>query len=636
MDQVRTEVIDDVGELSEMDLRSHGRPKPEELTNEMEELLERQSENSESDVPETIYGSPEAVRYFQKVAIPPRGTESTVIRVEDLSARSKLVVRPLSLPDTYVDRHGSPGTKHHRTDFVVELSPEPESEIQRQSAPLPIVHFHMGSIPALETLSKSEVASEERSDVSTVVPETQLQLEPGLIAESGLELGEKGEGIPQQEQVHQSDIEAGDSRVVEPELMAEAKMMVEQVMKSAIEQVMGRPESSDQKTISLREIEQDTESRLAEEQSDMETLQVAQLVYEANPEFLESDSVGLECESQSASDAESDIISESESNESIAMHPNNCDLVLVMKPESDPEMAAQSYEINSVPVLELATSSNAQLVLEKASELVEANADALLELNSESDSSSEADAVFIPRSNSMLESVPVQEDRSGSILEIDPQSDLEPVVETIRPLEFSSDVVLHKLPEAVLEEVSLLESVTESVMESDVELVVQTSTTVQVRKSEVQSVFEAELVLETEPVVYAQLEESPELVRTASDEGVDEDDMDELYTEEEDFENKAHAARVASVLNDLHRRTPDESPLDERAERMAEAILASAMFETIFLQPDNQSEATPVSALSLPATDLPFIGSSFCRIQFPSTGTSAESETSVYLLFSFI
>ena len=72
-----------------------------EMTFEAEELPKCQIEDSEtSDATEIIYGSPEAVRYFQKVAFPPDGTESTTINVEDLSARSKLVVRPLSLPDT--------------------------------------------------------------------------------------------------------------------------------------------------------------------------------------------------------------------------------------------------------------------------------------------------------------------------------------------------------------------------------------------------------------------------------------------------------------------------------------------------------------------------------------------------------
>lgn len=89
------------------------------------------------------------------------------------------------------------------------------------------------------------------------------------------------------------------------------------------------------------------------------------------------------------------------------------------------------------------------------------------------------------------------------------------------------------------------------------------------------------------------------------------DDEEELYTEEEDEDNKMQAAaRVASVLNDVHRPTGEENDLlDERAERMAEAILASAMFETVFLQPD------------MPAVpEVPFIGSSLCRIHIPSGG----------------
>lgn len=75
---------------------------------------------------------------------------------------------------------------------------------------------------------------------------------------------------------------------------------------------------------------------------------------------------------------------------------------------------------------------------------------------------------------------------------------------------------------------------------------------------------------------------------------------DDLYTAEEDLANKAHAARVASVLNDAHRPSAGESPLDERADRMAEAILASALFESVFLQPELKS---------------PFIGASFCRVR---------------------
>ncbi|XP_045031248.1 ankyrin-2 isoform X6 [Daphnia magna] len=655
-DQVQTDVTDDVGDLSESELFDHAQPKLEEheRTTETEELLERHSANSEtSDVAETIYGSPEAVRYFQKVAIPPSGTESTVIHVDDLSARSKLVVRPLSLPDTYVDRHGSPGTKHRRTDFVVALTPQSKPEIQRQSAPLSEVHFQIESTPVPEGEPQSDVELGGQCDSSIPVSEAQLHFEPSSIAQSGAKLEErKSDGVAQQEQVLESDTEAEDSsRDLEQELLSEANLVIEQVMKLAIEQVTGRAESEPrpasalpqvdvEKAVDSAEIEPVAESRLAkmgEPQSDMKSTTVGQLLCEeAAPQLLETDSVGLAFECEFTSGSESDIASEAaESGEGkVAAAEKSCDPVSPTKPESEPESLEMA---NSVPVLEVATKSDVQPVLKGATDLIEAEAEALLQLNSESDSASEAGPFFIPQSKSMLESVPVQGDHSVRILDIDRQSDLEqPAVETITKLEISSADVLDKSslskPEAVPEGVSLPQSGTES----DVGLVLHTSAVRDgeaavrvvecVRKPEVESLLEAESVLETEPVVHAESEESSQSVSTASDQGVADDDMDELYTEEEDFENKSHAARVASVLNDQHRPRPDESPLDERAERMAEAILASAMFETVFLQPENRSQTTtPVPAHGLPAIDLPFIGSSFCRIQFPCTDARLTS-----------
>ena len=94
------------------------------------------------------------------------------------------------------------------------------------------------------------------------------------------------------------------------------------------------------------------------------------------------------------------------------------------------------------------------------------------------------------------------------------------------------------------------------------------------------------------------------------------------YTESEDAENQSQAAaRVASLLNDLPRDTSD--PLDNRADRMAEAILASAMFETVFLQqPQEQQPDDGGCDAPLPA---PFIGSSLCRIRIPNCVTRAAA-----------
>lgn len=109
------------------------------------------------------------------------------------------------------------------------------------------------------------------------------------------------------------------------------------------------------------------------------------------------------------------------------------------------------------------------------------------------------------------------------------------------------------------------------------------------------------------------------------------EDVEDLYTDEENLENMTHAARVASVLDGLHRQRPGENPLNDRAERLAEAILASALFETVFLQPDRQS--TPVHLEPSQETDVPFIGSSLCRIRLPFSGT--QSQLTPFFWFSF-
>lgn len=323
-------VTDDVGELNEADILVYGQPcnvtdEPviREDPEDVKELIESIVGDSESvEDPEIIYGSPEAVRYFQKTAIPPGGTDAAVIDVEDLTVRSKLVVRPLSSPDTYVDRHGTPGSRFRKSELVMNFEPESEPETH-----------------------------------SDVVPECCLksELEP---------LQPKHEEVPG----------------------------------SLLEEISAP---------------------------------------EANEQIVEDE-----------------------------------------------------------------TNENAELVP-----------------------------------------------------------------------------------------------------------------------------CETELVLDTEAVIETELEQEPETVSIRLTDDEPEEEVSELYTDEEDQENKAHAARVASVLNDLHRPRPDETPLDERAERMAEAILASAVFETVFLQPDNRSETThsvPTQESSIyDDTDVPFIGSSFCRVRLPSTGTAS-------------
>ena len=62
-----------------------------------------------------------------------------------------------------------------------------------------------------------------------------------------------------------------------------------------------------------------------------------------------------------------------------------------------------------------------------------------------------------------------------------------------------------------------------------------------------------------------------------------EPEVSDLYTDAEDRRNATQAAaRVASLLNDIHRRA-DVLPVELHADRMSEAIVASALFETVFL-----------------------------------------------------
>ena len=121
---------------------------------------------------------------------------------------------------------------------------------------------------------------------------------------------------------------------------------------------------------------------------------------------------------------------------------------------------------------------------------------------------------------------------------------------------------------------------------------------------------------------------------------VEEAEEDDDYTPEEDLVNKRAAARVASLLNDVHRPLAHENLLDDHAERLAEAIVASAMFETVFLKARDDDEeivesddeasgaSTPntqiprsVSPCSTIQPDVQFIGSSLCRLRFPYPGT---------------
>lgn len=64
-----------------------------------------------------------------------------------------------------------------------------------------------------------------------------------------------------------------------------------------------------------------------------------------------------------------------------------------------------------------------------------------------------------------------------------------------------------------------------------------------------------------------------------------EPEVSDLYTDQEDRSNATQAvARAASLLNDSHRRA-HALPVDVHADRMSEAIVASALFETVFLSP---------------------------------------------------
>jgi hypothetical protein len=662
-DQVRTDVIDDVGELSEADLLGYGQPMLEEpeMTFEAEELPERQIEDSEtSDATEIIYGSPEAVRYFQKVALPPDGTESTTINVEDLSARSKLVVRPLSLPDTYVDRHGSPGTKIRRTDFVVALTPEPEPEIQPESIPASVEELDTESEPALETELTSDL--ELGLEIDQSVPS--LEEEPYSIEEIVAVAEEKCDSLV--EQVVELILEPETSKLeqdeaIEQESGPEVEQAMEQIMGSTIEQILEsaieqvlEPEVSSELDATIKaEPEFELVSESVSESENIPVLEeslrpVSELEIDAELADQQHETALVEVIAQDEKGSDSvsltqaeptEIVPEVEYKETIPVPDESLEPALEIKQESD---MISVLETKYVPVVEIESISDAKL-----SELKEDSED-LLELtsppetDSESGFSPEEDPESIPDSNSIENLVAVQEENSVSVLEMEPESDLDPVLEKVTELEIGSDCTLEKLEVAITSE-SVLEEESSLKFEAvpEVELVSQTASIVETEpEQENELVFETELVLETEPVLQAKLQENPESDRTPPDGDVTEE-VDELYTEEEDFENKSHAARVASVLNDVHRLTPGESPLDERAERMAEAILASALFETVFLQPEEREEedrsfdSTPISEPSFPSTDLPFVGSSFCRIQFPTTGTSAELEIPVSFFFFF-
>ena len=87
--------------------------------------------------------------------------------------------------------------------------------------------------------------------------------------------------------------------------------------------------------------------------------------------------------------------------------------------------------------------------------------------------------------------------------------------------------------------------------------------------------------------------------------GADDSAEHDLYTDQEDRENQTqNAARVASILNGVHRPTPaDESALHVRAERWAEQVMASAVFETVLLRSDPPLPHRGCSPL--PAVDQP-------------------------------
>lgn len=152
--------------------------------------------------------------------------------------------------------------------------------------------------------------------------------------------------------------------------------------------------------------------------------------------------------------------------------------------------------------------------------------------------------------------------------------------------------------------------------------------------------------IESQPVEIVKSETASTLLDWRTEEGdansEDEDEFDEEvpFTEEEDLQNKSHAARVASRLDDLHRPVPGEDPLEHRAEQMAEAIVASAVFETVFLtQPDReqhwQQSPLPEEEEEDP-NKVPFIGSSLCRVRLPLSPALSSSSIHEGILAQFI
>ena len=120
---------------------------------------------------------------------------------------------------------------------------------------------------------------------------------------------------------------------------------------------------------------------------------------------------------------------------------------------------------------------------------------------------------------------------------------------------------------------------------------------------------------------------------TVANDDEDYDDEEVPYTEEEDLENKSHAARVASRLGDFHRPVPGEHPLEHHAEQMAEAIVASAVFETVFLlqsddrgiRQEEEDNPLPEEKEETSNQNSNFIGTSLCRVRILSPALSSFS-----------
>ncbi len=572
------DAIDVVGELSEADfLVYEQQPMLDEAeeTEEPEASPEPGLEDAESiDAPEIIYGSPEAVRYFQKAALPHGGTEATTIDVQDLSVRSKLVVRPLSSPDTYVDRHGSPGMKIRQTNFFVALTPEPEPDAELETG---------------QSESESELRLVLATDRSPVLETESLVLEPQSLPET----------CPVEESEHEfvveKDLEFNSERVLEPEFIPQ------HVLETELEPVEEPEEDPIPEPTELEPIIESKPQLTPEQVSEPEPESNAEQALEPETESV-IESLPLDVEPVPLEmPVESNCESVLESTPVPCPEPMNATPVL----ESEPDPIPEEVEPDSEPEPALETAP----VLE---EVVEAVVVVVVQEEAES--------------KSMSETIPVPEAESPEpVLElVAEESDLNPVLENVaQPGETLPENVLESQiePEAELEEiVPKEEPQPEPFVQMDTELVIETDHD----------------VLDTETVLEVAKPESEITPPAGSDdeEEEEEEEVDELYTDEEDLVNKRHAARVASCLNDIHRPTSDEGPLDERADRMAEAILASAMFETVFLQPDDRSESrTPVPESCGP--DLHFIGSSFCRVRFPFSGTCVERETYGFPLVLF-